>query len=190
MTVHDNLTLGAARRRDRRASPPTSRTCSRCFPCSGRSSARGAATLSGGEQQMLARRRRLDGPPARPSPDEPSPGSRRWSSAMSWTRSALSTPRATILLVEQKVGVAAALAERAHVLVNGEIAISDRRRLLTNPDVPPRTRALTPPRHRAPERALRRIACSRSVFSASGHAARRSAKSEAVSGPPGRSPGH
>jgi branched-chain amino acid transport system ATP-binding protein len=38
--------------------------------------------------------------------------------------------------VEQNVGVAAALAERAHVLVNGEIAVSGPAAdLLTNPDV-------------------------------------------------------
>jgi branched-chain amino acid transport system ATP-binding protein len=42
----------------------------------------------------------------------------------------------TILLVEQNVGVAAALAERAHVLLNGEIAVSGPAGdLLTNPDV-------------------------------------------------------
>jgi len=42
----------------------------------------------------------------------------------------------TILLVEQNVGVAAALAEHAHVLMNGEVALSvPAADLLRNPDV-------------------------------------------------------
>ena len=44
--------------------------------------------------------------------------------------------RLSILLVEQNVGVAAALARRAHVLRNGEIAVSGPAAdLLRNPDV-------------------------------------------------------
>jgi branched-chain amino acid transport system ATP-binding protein len=42
----------------------------------------------------------------------------------------------TILLVEQNVGVAAALAQHPHVLMNGEIALSaPAADLLHNPDV-------------------------------------------------------
>ena len=42
----------------------------------------------------------------------------------------------TILLVEQNVGVAAALADRAHVLLNGSVAFSGPAAdLLHNPDV-------------------------------------------------------
>jgi branched-chain amino acid transport system ATP-binding protein len=42
----------------------------------------------------------------------------------------------TILLVEQNVGVAAALARHAHVLMNGEVALSaPAADLLRNPDV-------------------------------------------------------
>jgi branched-chain amino acid transport system ATP-binding protein len=42
----------------------------------------------------------------------------------------------TILLVEQNVGVAVALARRSHVLRNGEIAVSGAAAdLLRNPDV-------------------------------------------------------
>src|SRR5436190_584409 len=50
--------------------------------------------------------------------------------------SGMSVRGLTILLVEQNVGVAAALAEHAHVLMNGEVALSaPAADLLRNPDV-------------------------------------------------------
>jgi branched-chain amino acid transport system ATP-binding protein len=137
MTVHDNLTLGAARRRDRRAIAADVEDMLALFPVLRQKQRARAATLSGGEQQMLAIGRALMARPRVLLLDEPSAGL-----SPLVVRQVVDTVRAlharglTILLVEQNVGVAAALAERAHLLVNGEIAVSGPAAdLLTNPDV-------------------------------------------------------
>ena len=137
MTVHDNLTLGAARRRDRRAIAADVEDMLALFPVLRQKQRARAATLSGGEQQMLAIGRALMARPRVLLLDEPSAGlSPLVVGQVVDTVRALHARGLTILLVEQNVGVAAALAERAHVLVNGEIAISGPAAdLLTNPDV-------------------------------------------------------
>ena len=137
MTVHDNLTLGAARRRDRRAIAADVEDMLALFPVLRQKQRARAATLSGGEQQMLAIGRALMARPRVLLLDEPSAGlSPLVVGQVVDTVSALHARGLTILLVEQNVGVAAALAERAHVLVNGEIAVSGPAAdLLTNPDV-------------------------------------------------------
>jgi branched-chain amino acid transport system ATP-binding protein len=137
MTVRDNLTLGAARRRDRRAIAADVEDMLALFPVLRQKQRARAATLSGGEQQMLAIGRALMARPRVLLLDEPSAGlSPLVVGQVVDTVRALHARGLTILLVEQNVGVAAALAERAHVLVNGEIAISGPAAdLLTNPDV-------------------------------------------------------
>jgi branched-chain amino acid transport system ATP-binding protein len=137
MTVHDNLTLGAARRRDRRAIAADVEDMLALFPVLRQKHRARAATLSGGEQQMLAIGRALMARPRVLLLDEPSAGlSPLVVGQVVDTVRALHARGLTILLVEQNVGVAAALAERAHVLVNGEIAVSGPAAdLLTNPDV-------------------------------------------------------
>ena len=137
MTVHDNLTLGAARRRDRRAIAADLEDMLALFPVLRQKQRARAATLSGGEQQMLAIGRALMARPRVLLLDEPSAGlSPLVVGQVVDTVRALHARGLTILLVEQNVGVAAALAERAHVLVNGEIAVSGPAAdLLTNPDV-------------------------------------------------------
>jgi branched-chain amino acid transport system ATP-binding protein len=137
MTVHDNLTLGAARRRDRRAIAADVEEMLALFPVLRQKQRARAATLSGGEQQMLAIGRALMARPRVLLLDEPSAGlSPLVVGQVVDTVRALHARGLTILLVEQNVGVAAALAERAHVLVNGEIAVSGPAAdLLTNPDV-------------------------------------------------------
>jgi branched-chain amino acid transport system ATP-binding protein len=137
MTVHDNLTLGAARRRDRRAIAADVEDMLALFPMLRQKQRARAATLSGGEQQMLAIGRALMARPRVLLLDEPSAGlSPLVVGQVVDTVRALHARGLTILLVEQNVGVAAALAERAHVLVNGEIAVSGPAAdLLTNPDV-------------------------------------------------------
>jgi len=137
MTVHDNLTLGAARRRDRRAIAADVEDMLALFPVLRQKQRARAAALSGGEQQMLAIGRALMARPRVLLLDEPSAGlSPLVVGQVVDTVRALHARGLTILLVEQNVGVAAALAERAHVLVNGEIAVSGPAAdLLTNPDV-------------------------------------------------------
>jgi len=137
MSVRDNLTLGAASRRDRRAIAADLDEMLALFPVLGAKQRARAASLSGGEQQMLAIGRALMARPRLLLLDEPSAGLSPV--AVAQLVDAVRGLRArglTMLLVEQNVGVAAALAERAHVLVGGEIAVSGPAAdLLTNPDV-------------------------------------------------------
>ena len=134
MSVRDNLDLGAATRRDRRATRADLEDVFTLFPVLRDRQSRKAGTLSGGEQQMLAIGRALMARPRLLLMDEPSAGlSPVVVQAMV---AAIQRLHARGLLVEQNVGVAAALAEHAHVLMNGEVALSaPAADLLRNPDV-------------------------------------------------------
>jgi branched-chain amino acid transport system ATP-binding protein len=137
MSVRDNLDLGAATRRDRRATRADLEDVFALFPVLRDRRSRKAGTLSGGEQQMLAIGRALMARPRLLLMDEPSAGlSPIVVQAMVAAIQRLHARGLTILLVEQNVGVAAALAEHAHVLMNGEVALSaPAADLLRNPDV-------------------------------------------------------
>jgi branched-chain amino acid transport system ATP-binding protein len=137
MSVRDNLDLGGATRRDRRAAKADLDEVFALFPVLRDRQARKAGTLSGGEQQMLAIGRALMARPRLLLMDEPSAGlSPVVVQAMVASIQRLHARGLTILLVEQNVGVAAALAQHAHVLMNGEVALSaPAADLLRNPDV-------------------------------------------------------
>jgi branched-chain amino acid transport system ATP-binding protein len=137
MSVRDNLDLGAATRRDRHAAATDVEDVFTLFPVLRTRQSRKAGTLSGGEQQMLAIGRALMARPRLLLMDEPSAGlSPVVVQAMVAAIQRLHARGLTILLVEQNVGVAAALAEHAHVLMNGEVALSvPAADLLRNPDV-------------------------------------------------------
>jgi branched-chain amino acid transport system ATP-binding protein len=96
-----------------------------------------AGQLSGGEQQMLAIARALMARPRMLLMDEPSAGlSPRMTQEMVEAMQELHRRGLGILLIEQNVGVAAALAERAIVLANGVIAMqTDGAGLASNPQV-------------------------------------------------------
>jgi branched-chain amino acid transport system ATP-binding protein len=137
MSVRDNLDLGAATQRDRRMVKADVDEVFALFPVLRDRQSRKAGTLSGGEQQMLAIGRALMARPRLLLMDEPSAGlSPVVVQAMVATIQRLHARGLTILLVEQNVGVATALAQYAHVLMNGEVALSaPAADLLRNPDV-------------------------------------------------------
>ena len=125
MTVIDNLELGAATRSDRAAIKADAEEMFQLFPKLAQHRRHLAGALSGGEQQMLAIGRALMSRPRCLLMDEPSAGLAPAVVAdMVDTILALNRRGLTILLVEQNIGVAAAVAEYAHILQNGEIAFS------------------------------------------------------------------
>ena len=126
MSVRENLELGAATRRDKKAIRADIEEMFAMFPVLRERELRRAGTLSGGEQQQLAIARALMARPRLLLMDEPSAGlSPVILERIVETIKMLRDERGlTILLVEQNVGVAAAVAEHAHILRNGEISHS------------------------------------------------------------------
>ncbi len=139
MSVEDNLALGAVTRprSERAAIAADMGEVFDMFPVL-RERRRGyAASLSGGEQQMLAIGRALMARPRLLLMDEPSHGlSPLMVRQMVVAIRRLHERGMTILLVEQNVGVAAAVSKLAYVLVNGEIEFSTPgAKLADHPDV-------------------------------------------------------
>ncbi len=139
MSVEDNLALGAITRprSERDAIATDMDEVFDMFPVL-RERRRGfAASLSGGEQQMLAIGRALMARPRMLLMDEPSHGlSPLMVRQMVVAIRRLHGRGMTILLVEQNVGVAAAVSKLAYVLVNGEIEFSaPGAELADNPDI-------------------------------------------------------
>jgi len=137
MSVLENLELGASTRRDWPAIRSDIAEMLELFPRLKDKQGRRAGSLSGGEQQMVAIARALMARPKMLLMDEPSAGlAPVIVNDMVDAILALNRRGITILLVEQNVGVAAAVAERAHVLQNGAIAFSGPAAgLLDNPEV-------------------------------------------------------
>ena len=125
MSVQDNLALGAITRHDKAAIRRDMASVYEMFPALAERRDTMSGQLSGGQQQMLAIGRALMSSPSLLLMDEPSHGlSPKIVEEMVAVIRRLNQSGLTILLVEQNVGVAAALASTAHVLKNGEIALS------------------------------------------------------------------
>jgi branched-chain amino acid transport system ATP-binding protein len=127
MTVAENIEMGAySRRRDRAGVARDTERVLAMFPRLREKGKRRAGTLSGGEQQMLAVARALMSAPRLLLMDEPSVGLAPAivGDMVEAIRALREQAGLTILLVEQNVGVAAAVADTAHVLQGGRIAYS------------------------------------------------------------------
>jgi branched-chain amino acid transport system ATP-binding protein len=125
MTVRENLELGGATLSGRKALRDTLNEVLELFPRLAERISRHAGTLSGGEQQQLAVGRALMARPKMLLMDEPSAGlAPKIVQSLVSVIKLLHQRGLTILLVEQNVGVAAAVAETAYVLQNGEIVYS------------------------------------------------------------------
>jgi branched-chain amino acid transport system ATP-binding protein len=121
MTVRDNLALGAYPGR-----PDKDRTALvlELFPRLRERYGQRAATMSGGEQQMLAVGRALMSRPRLLMLDEPTTGLAPKLAAEAYTALAsLRSQGLAILVAEQQVPLALGLAERAYVLENGRIEL-------------------------------------------------------------------
>jgi branched-chain amino acid transport system ATP-binding protein len=122
MSVHDNLLMGAFRRRDRAGVEASMERVYALFPVLRERRAQWAGSLSGGEQQMCAMARAMVAAPKLLMVDEMSLGLAP--AIVDRLLDVLSDIRkegVTVLLVEQDVHSAFQVADRAYVMETGRI---------------------------------------------------------------------
>ncbi len=125
LSVRENLLLGAFLNRGPAAIERNLTRSVQLFPRLGERMTQNAGTLSGGEQQMLAIARALMADPKIVLLDEPSLGlapklvTQIFESIIEIAKSGI-----TILLVEQNTRLALQVAQRAYVLVTGEVVLA------------------------------------------------------------------
>jgi branched-chain amino acid transport system ATP-binding protein len=138
LTVEENLRLGALWRGDRAGLAGTLEEMYELFPALRERRRRTAATLSGGERQMLSIGRALMGHPRVLLLDEPSLGLAPMVAAqlMRLVRRRCDTTGLAVLLVEQNARSALSIADHGMVLNLGrEVASGDPQRLAADDDL-------------------------------------------------------
>ena len=127
LTVHENLLMGAYLRNDKRAVLDDIERNLQLFPRLKERAGSAAGTLSGGEQQMLAMARALMSDPKVITMDEPSMGLCPVLVKLVYEtiKRIREERRISMLIVEQNVGMALQITDRAYVLEKGKIAITD-----------------------------------------------------------------
>ena len=137
LTVEENLDLGAYLRRDSAAIAEDLEYCFTLFPHLKSRLRQTAATLSGGEQQMLSISRALMSRPRILLLDEPSLGlAPQAVEAIFRTLREVNARGVSILLVEQNAHLALDLAHYGYVLETGEVVMEGPGRdLLASPEI-------------------------------------------------------
>ena len=137
LTVRENLTLGLLASPHRRQEAQVIERLAETFPRLAERLGQQASTMSGGEQQMLAIARALAASPRLVMLDEPSEGIMPvLVDEMFALFQALQKAGTTILLVEQNVELALAIADRAYVLDGGAVVhASTAQAMLADPAV-------------------------------------------------------
>jgi branched-chain amino acid transport system ATP-binding protein len=125
LTVEENLRLGFAARRSRAHAGETLANVYELFPIVQEFRGRHAGALSGGQQQQLAIARALVAEPDVLLLDEPSLGlSPNMVDVVFGALEAIRDRGLAVLLVEQRAQRTVALADRSHVLSNGELRLT------------------------------------------------------------------
>lgn len=137
LSVMENLQMGAFLRKDRDALKKDYDNVFERFPVLGERKNQDAATLSGGEQQMLAMGRALMAKPKLLLMDEPSMGlAPIFINEIFDIIQAIQKQGTTILLIEQNASKALSIADRGYVLATGSIVLTGTgQELLANADV-------------------------------------------------------
>jgi branched-chain amino acid transport system ATP-binding protein len=137
LSVLENLRMGAVRRRDKGPVRSDMELVFSLFPVLGQRRHQTGTTLSGGEQQMLAIGRALMAQPRLLMLDEPSLGlAPIMVQAIFKVIRELHQRGVTILLVEQNVRQALAVADRGYVLTTGSVMFGGSgEELRANPDI-------------------------------------------------------
>jgi len=125
LTVEENLKLGLAGRRNDDGAAGDFERVYELFPIVQESLRRKAGTLSGGQQQQLAIARALVAAPEVLLLDEPSLGlAPRVVDLVFEVLGSIRERGLAVLLVEQRAQRTVALADRSHVLANGELRLT------------------------------------------------------------------